>query len=130
MKISLHVSASPHSNQAHLHALKFAEAIPDTHHQLDRVFFSGDAVYIGNKLSVPPQGETNLHERWVKLANTQGVELILCVSAALKRGLLDSTEADRYEKETAIVAPPFVISGLGQLVEAGIESDRLISFGD
>jgi tRNA 2-thiouridine synthesizing protein D len=28
------------------------------------------------------------------------------------------------------LAPGFRISGLGQLVEAGIESDRLVVFGD
>jgi tRNA 2-thiouridine synthesizing protein D len=29
-----------------------------------------------------------------------------------------------------ILAPGFRISGLGQLVEAGIQCDRLVTFGD
>ncbi|MCG8669624.1 MAG: sulfurtransferase complex subunit TusD [Pseudomonadales bacterium] len=129
MKISLNITAAPYSNQAHLTALKFAEAIAETEHQLARVFFSGDAVYVGNSLRVPPQGEEDFTARWIDVANAQNAELILCVSASLKRGMLDKTEADRYEKGTFNITSPFIISGLGQLVEAGIESDRLITFG-
>ena len=130
MKISLHVTASPYSNQAHLTALKFAEAIAETEHELFRVFFSGDAVYVGNQLRIPPQGETDLTARWQRVAEQQRAELILCVSASLKRGVIDETEANRYDKPSSNVSSPFLISGLGQLVEAGLESDRLITFGD
>ncbi len=44
---------------------------------------------------------------------------MVCVAAALRRGIKDET-----------LAPGFRISGLGQLVEAGIEGDRLVVFGD
>ena len=130
MKFSLHVSASPFSSQSHLTALNFAEAIAMTEHTLDRVFFSGDAVYIGNQLVVPPQGEEDVRARWLAIADQTKAELILCVSASLKRGIIDATESDRYEKPAYTVVPPFIISGLGQLVEAGITSDRLVTFGD
>ena len=36
----------------------------------------------------------------------------------------------RHGKDANNIAPGFHISGLGQLIEAGIESDRLITFGD
>lgn len=130
MKLSLHVTASPYSLQGHLSALRFAEAISKTDHELFRVFFSGDAVYAGNELRVPPQGEEDLTARWKEVATNQNAELILCVSASLKRGIIDKTEADRYEKGSYNVSTPFIISGLGQLVEAGLESDRLITFGE
>jgi tRNA 2-thiouridine synthesizing protein D len=57
--------------------------------------------------------------RWSKLAEEHGVDLVVCVAAALRRGIKDE-----------VLAPGFRISGLGQLVEAGIEADRLVTFGD
>jgi tRNA 2-thiouridine synthesizing protein D len=44
---------------------------------------------------------------------------VVCVAAALRRGIKDE-----------LLAPGFRISGLGQLVEAGIQGDRLVVFGD
>jgi tRNA 2-thiouridine synthesizing protein D len=47
----------------------------------------------------------------------------------LRRGIINATEAERYEKQGHNLTDEFVLSGLGQLVEAGLESDRLITFG-
>ncbi|MDX1694260.1 MAG: sulfurtransferase complex subunit TusD [Ketobacteraceae bacterium] len=129
MNFALHIFAPPHSSQSHLSALCFAEAVIRSEHQLSRVFFSGDAVQVANRFTVPPQGEENLLQRWANVAEHGNTELILCVSASLQRGLIDQTEADRYEKNGFSVEPPFVISGLGQLVESCIEADRLVTFG-
>jgi len=43
---------------------------------------------------------------------------------------LDEGEAKRHGKDADNIAPSFRISGLGQLVEAGIVADRLVVFGD
>ena len=55
-----------------------------------------------------------------------------CIAAAQRRGILDEGEAKRHGKGdgAANIAPGFRISGLGQLIEAGIEADRLVVFGD
>ncbi len=129
MKIALHVLAAPYSDQSNLTAYRFAKAALKQGHCIPRVFFSGDGVLTGNQLSTPPQDEPDLNSLWVELAEQHDIELILCVSAALKRGILDQTEADRYDKPHAITQSPFIISGLGQLVEAAIEYDRLVTFG-
>lgn len=128
MKIALHVLASP-NHQANHSAFKFSQAAIAQGHQISRVFFSGEAAYTGNYLNTPPQDETNIYEQWCELSDSHGVELILCVAAALKRGILDETEAKRYNKEQFNCTAPFIISGLGQLVEAAIENDRLVTFG-
>ena len=57
--------------------------------------------------------------RGSKLAEQHGIDLVVCVAAALRRGIKDE-----------ILAKGFRISGLGQLVETGIEADRLVVFGD
>ena len=129
MNFAVHISAPPFSSQSHLTGLRFCEAVVRSEHQLQRVFFSGDAVTVASVLGVTPQGEIELRQRWIDLAGRSGAELILCVSASLQRGVLNAGEAGRYDKIAANVSEPFVISGLGQLVESCIESDRLLTFG-
>ena len=46
------------------------------------------------------------------------------------RPVRDEGEAKRNSKDAENIAPGFRISGLGQLVEAGIQADRLVVFGD
>ena len=79
---------------------------------------------------MPPQDDRNITERWSELAKQHDVELILCVAAAQRRGMLDEDEAKRASKDSSNMAPGFQISGLGQLIDAGIQADRLIVFGD
>jgi len=99
-------------------------------HQIVRVFFYHDGVNNGTRLSVPPQDDRNVCARWSELAQQHQLELILCVAAAQRRGLLDQDEAKRAGKDSDNIAPGFEISGLGQLIDAGIQADRLIVFGD
>ena len=79
-------------------------------------------------MSVFPQDENDRLQPWIELAQ-QGVELVLCISSALKRGMLDATEAQRHEKSAASVHEAFTIDGLGHLVDASANSDRLVTFG-
>ena len=51
-------------------------------------------------------------------------------AAAQRRGLLDENEAKRQGKDADNIADGFRISGLGQLIEMGIQTDRLVTFGD
>ena len=97
--------------------------------QISRVFFFYDGVLNTNALSVPPQDEFDLVAAWRDLINENGLDAISCVSSALKRGILDAQEAQRYEKDCANLDPSSELSGLGQLVDATLSSDRVVSFG-
>jgi tRNA 2-thiouridine synthesizing protein D len=88
-----------------------------------------EGTFSGASNCVLPQDEGDPLELWLDLSQQNEIDLVLCISSALKRGLLDETEAQRYEKPAATVHPAFVISGLGQLVDAAAKSDRLITFG-
>ena len=68
--------------------------------------------------------------RWSELAEKHNVDLVVCVAAAQRRGIADADEAKRNGKDANNIAPGFRISGLGQLIEAGIQCDRLVVFGD
>lgn len=127
MNLALLVTAAPHQENA-WQALAFARAALDGGHQVSRVFFYGDGAAHGNLLLLPPQDETPVARDWAALAATHGIELVICIAAALKRGVMDPDTARREEKAVANLAPGYTISGLGQLTEAMIEADRLVSF--
>ncbi len=130
MKFAIVVNEGPYTHQASDSAYHFAAAALARGHEVFRVFFYHDGVNNGTRLGVPPQDDRNLTERWSSLAAEHDLDLVLCVAAAQRRGILDADEAKRHAKGTDNVAPRFRISGLGQLIEAGIESDRLVTFGD
>ncbi len=130
MKFGILINEGPYTHQASDSAYHFTEAVLRAGHEVVRVFFYHDGVYNGTRLSVPPQDDRNISERWTALGQQYDLELILCVAAAQRRGLLDEDEAKRAGKEASNMAPGFQISGLGQLIDAGIQADRLIVFGD
>ena len=130
MKFGILVNEGPYTHQASDSAYHFTEAALRAGHEIVRVFFYHDGVNNGTRLSVPPQDDRNISDRWSALAQQYEVELILCVAAAQRRGLLDDDEAKRAGKDSNNMAPGFQISGLGQLIDAGIQADRLIVFGD
>ncbi|HFB98471.1 MAG TPA: sulfurtransferase TusD, partial [Bryobacterales bacterium] len=74
--------------------------------------------------------DRHIQKRWTELAEEHELDLVVCVAAAQRRGLLDEDEMKRHGKDANNIAPGFRISGLGQLIEAGIQCDRLVVFGD
>ncbi len=128
MKYSLLILAAPYSTQSVGTALRFCKAAIASQHQIERVFFYHDGVNCGNLLSSPPSDEVDLPEEWRQLATENNIDLVLCVASALRRGILDSKEATRYDKPSANTQAPFEISGLGQLIDACQQSDRMITF--
>lgn len=119
MKIGVMVSEGPYQHEASDSAYLFCKAALEAGHQIDRVFFYHDGVNNATKLTEPPQDDRNVVSRWAKLGEDHGIDLVVCVAAALRRGIVDD-----------VLAKGFRISGLGQLVESAIRSDRLVVFGD
>lgn len=129
MEFSLLVRTGPVAGETATTALGFAQAAIASGHRVRRVFFQGDGVYNASRLLVPPQGQPDISEGWARLAQDHEVDLVVCVASALQRGMLDATEADRYERDASNLRAGFNISGLGQLVDAALTSDRLLTFG-
>ena len=130
MQFAIVVNEGPYTHQASDSAFRFAQAVLEKGHKIFRVFFYHDGVNNGTRFGVPPQDDRNLQRLWSELAEANGVDLVVCVAAAQRRGILDADEARRHGKGADNIAPGFRISGLGQLIEAGIEADRLVVFGD
>lgn len=129
LRFSLAVYAAPHSSQGSQTALDFAHAVFVAGHKIDRVFFYRDGVHTASLLATPPQDERDLNQEWRTLAREHQFELVVCIAAALRRGVLDEQEAGRYSKPSFNLASGFQIAGLGQLLDAAVHSDRLITFG-
>ncbi len=128
MKFSIVIHGAPWSSNASLSSLRFAEAVLEGGHEIVRLFFYQDGASSGSSLCVPPQDEINIPEQWQVLINKHGIDAVVCAASALKRGILDEAEADRYEKNAHNLLPGFAVSGLGQLIDAAGQSDRVVSF--
>ena len=129
MKCSVMVNEGPYTHQAADTAYHFIDAALRAGHEVFRVFFYHDGVNNGTRMTTPPQDDRNIVNRWSALAVEHDLDLVLCVAAAQRRGILDADEAKRNGKDGDNIAPGFRISGLGQLIEAGIQSDRVVVFG-
>ncbi|MBI5163127.1 MAG: sulfurtransferase complex subunit TusD [Magnetospirillum sp.] len=119
MKFGILVNEGPYNHQASDSAYQFAKAALEKGHEIYRVFFYYDGVYNANKFGEPPTDDRNVTRNWQKLAEQYKLDMVVCVAAGLRRGIVDSTLAEGFR-----------ISGLGQLIEAGIQADRLMAFGD
>jgi tRNA 2-thiouridine synthesizing protein D len=119
VKFGILVNEGPYTHQASDSAYLFTKAALGKGHEIFRVFFYNDGVNNSTKYTEPPQDDRHIVNRWSKLAADHGIDLVVCVAAALRRGIKDEH-----------LAPGFRISGLGQLVEAGIQGERLVVFGD
>lgn len=130
MRFGIVVNEGPYQHQASDSAYQFARAALGLGHEIFRIFFYHDGVQNGTRLAVPPQDDRSVTARWSELARTHELDLVLCVAAAQRRGVLDESERKRNGKDAQNLADGFRISGIGQLVEAAIVADRMVVFGD
>jgi len=129
MKFAIQINASPYQSNAGYTAYQFINAALAAGHEVFRVFFYQDGIYHAFKYATPPDDELQFTAQWSELAKLHQIDLVVCISAAQRRGLLCSDEAKRQGKQDNDLADGFRISGLGQLVEATLEVDRFIVFG-
>jgi len=130
MKLAIQINEGPYQHQSADSAYHFTKAALAKGHEVFRVFFYHDGVNNATRLAVPPQDDRNITKLWQELQKEHNLDLVVCIAAAQRRGLLDADEAKRQGKDANNIAEGFRISGLGQLIEAGIQADRLVVFGD
>ncbi len=130
MKFTVQVNEGPYQHQAADSAYNFVKAALEKGHDIFRVFFYHDGVNNGTRLTTPPQDDRHVVDRWSELARENEIDLVICVAAAQRRGIVDAGEAERNGKDATNIADGFRISGLGQLIEGAVQSDRLVVFGD
>ncbi len=117
MKYTLIVKDAPYQSQAADTACRFAHALIAEGHELAQVFFYFEGVFNAVANAEPPQDDRHVINNWTKLALENELELVVCSTAAQRRGVAKP------------LATGFRLDTLGRLVEAVSLSDRVITFG-
>ena len=129
MKFTVVVYAAPYSSEAASSAFNFTKTLLDEGHEIYRLFFFSDGVHNANSIARVPQDEINLQAGWNELVKNYELDSVVCVSSAIKRGIVDQKEAARHELSAVSLFESSEIAGLGQLIDAAINSDRMVNFG-
>lgn len=129
MKFMVVVNGSPSDSEAARSALRFCEAVLRAQHELVRLFFYQDGVQVASALQQPPQGEVAISTQWQQFISEHKLDAVVCIAAALRRGVVDAAEAARYELPAHNLQAGFELSGLGQYIDGLAQADRVVSFG-
>jgi tRNA 2-thiouridine synthesizing protein D len=128
MKFAIAIFSPAHA-PASRRALLFAKAALAGGHEIVRLFFYQDGVHSASANVVAPQDEQDIAAQWRDFVTAHQLDAVVCIAAALRRGVLNEEEAQRYQRPAANVGAPWELSGLGQLHDGGQTADRLVCFG-
>jgi len=128
MKFAIALFSAAHAPSSR-QALLFAQAALAGGHEIVRLFFYQDGVYSASDNVVAPQDEQDIAAQWREFVSEHQLDGVVCIAAALRRGVLNEEEAQRYQRASANLTAPWELSGLGQLHDAAQSVDRLICFG-
>jgi len=129
MKFTLLIQSAPIDSQSSATALRFARALLAKGHEIERIFFYRSGVQSANRLALAPQDETNLPLELQSFISEHQLDAVVCIAAAIRRGIVNAAETARYGVEGANLIEAAELSGLGQLVAACAASDRVVTFG-
>ncbi|HZJ92763.1 MAG TPA: sulfurtransferase complex subunit TusD [Thiopseudomonas sp.] len=110
-------------------ALRFAQSVLASGHEIVRVFFYQDGVLTASNNIVVAQDQQDIAQQWQAFITEHQLDAVVCIAAALRRGVLDQAEAQRYQRDAVNLAEGYQLSGLGQLHDGLQQADRFISFG-
>jgi len=128
MKFAIALFSAAHAPSSR-RALQFAQAALAGGHDIVRLFFYQDGVYSAANSVVTPQDEPDIAQQWCAFVSDHQLDGVVCIAAALRRGVLNAEEAVRYQRSAVNLDAPWALSGLGQLHDAIQDADRLICFG-
>ncbi|MEE1868584.1 sulfurtransferase complex subunit TusD [Pseudomonas auratipiscis] len=128
MKFAIAVFSPAHAPSSR-RALRFAQAALASGHEIVRLFFYQDGVHCASGNIVSPQDELDVAAQWRSFISEHHLDAVVCIAAALRRGVLNDEEAQRYQRTAVNLPAPWELSGLGQLHEGAQLADRLLCFG-
>ncbi|WP_339725074.1 sulfurtransferase complex subunit TusD [uncultured Paraglaciecola sp.] len=125
---TLLVTSAPFSQQNAYSAYRFALAAVQSKHKVNGIFFYQSGTLNASSLQVIPSDEFNLFDAWQKFSLEHQVPLMVCVSAASKRGIITTEDARDSDNPHFSLTAPFESVGLGELANLINDSDRLMQF--
>ena len=129
LSFAILVTGPAYGTQSASTAYRFARSLLAQGHTLSHLFFYQDGVYSASCNIVTPQDEPDLAQQWAAFVSEHQLDGVVCIAAALRRGVLNEAEATRYQRSAVNLTAPWDLSGLGQLHDAIQAADRLICFG-
>jgi sulfur relay protein TusD/DsrE len=115
VKFLVIVNEGPWASGLALCASRFVRAATASGHEISAIFFREDGVYNVLPGELTDAGTPDLVKTWAELATTGRTRLLLCSSSRLRR-LENSPSAC------------FAESGLTEMFELMLQSDRVVSF--
>lgn len=110
------VHSDHYANQSSRSALKFVSAAIKNGHQVEGVFFYQQGVLHASHSADVPSDELDTRQGFIELNKQHNIELLVCVTAAEKRGT-----AQNHQHE-------FTIAGLAEMASISSEVDRIVQF--
>ncbi len=120
------ITTSPHDRQGK-EALSTATKLLEQGEYVS-VFFYGDGAYTANRLMWQSADVPNIGQLWTSLAEQYELDLPVCVSTALARGITDEDNAKRHGLDANNILPPFRLVGLSELMLQINHGTTLIQF--
>lgn len=125
---SILVTSSPYEGQHAQRAVSFIDSAIAQGHTVNNVFFYGQGVHHANGFMVEVGDEFYPLAAWQALKNDHNVTLLLCITAAVKRGVIGAQEAASAGVLGANVAEGFEQAGLGEFFTALHDCDKVVQF--
>lgn len=122
------VTGPAYGDQRASSALQFSEALLSRGHYIKTIFFYQNGVYNANRFTTPALDEVNIVRDWQRLSQQHGIKLYTCISASLRRGIVDKTQSFHLNLNGDNMQNKFKLMGLGSLAKAMITCDRFIQF--
>jgi tRNA 2-thiouridine synthesizing protein D len=122
------VHSTNYANQSSRSALKYAEAVINRGHTLKAIFFYQEGIYHANNLSLIPTDELNTSDGFKTLNTNHTTPLLLCVTAAQKRGVIDEDQAKLESLAHFNLADGFTIAGLAEMASIAAQADYVVQF--
>ena len=95
---------------------------------VDNVFFYMDGVHNANNFNRAATDEFNALHAWQDINNELQIPLLVCITAAEKRGVIDQELREQYDLDGVNLNTPFEQVGLGDFFERLHEVDKLVQF--
>lgn len=119
------VTGPAYGNQRSSNALQFAKALFLCGHNITKVFFYQEGVYNANIFTLPASDEIDIVRSWQIFAKEKKIKLEVCIGAALRRGVVDTTQ---FNIVIGNLPYGFRLSSLGNLAQLILSCDRFIKF--
>ncbi len=119
------ITSSPQQPLAKM-AVRYARSALAQANQIE-IFFYTDGASTANALSWQTAEQINICQEWQKLAEQYQLNLSVCVSTALARGVSDKANSQRHQLSGDNLAQGFRLVGLSDLVMK-IANSKVVQF--